>query len=320
MSAKHVLGIDIGGTKVRIALVNTSGVIIRTDQYSITKSIDIRTCLLEELDRFLAGEPPIGIGVGVKGLVAPDLRTVISSSVLQPALPWDICSELAARYGASCVIDNDVHAATCAEMLFGAGRAIKDFVYINVGTGLAAGMVVNGFLLRGGGNGAGEMGCCLCPRSEGEESHYELESVASGAGLASEARRIAPLFPKTRLKVNRHLTGYEVAQSAKSGDMLAQTVVQNAANAIALTVYNLMLLLDPEVFVFGGGVMQDGVMLLMIKKRYGELLRQAHRNKKPELILSSFGCDYTGVLGSASIWIADKGLNLKQGVNNCGDA
>jgi len=306
-----ILGIDIGGTKVRLALITDSGELLRAIRYS-SKYVNLEdfvSTLFEQIDVFLEdncdGRIPIGIGIGIKALVDAKRQRVSSSSTLQVLVPYDLCGELQKRYNIKTVIDNDVNAAAIAEARFGIGRYVDDFAYINIGTGTAAGIISDRRLLRGKNNYAGELGVTLFERLDEDASLYTLESVASGKGLEDEARRLASKHPKSVLQ--KYLQGdcEEFAQNVftayKENDTLAQAAIDNALNVMALGIYNLEMLTNSHMYVFGGGVVADGWFVEQLRKKVEYLCARMRKSWTAEFRISELGADDVGVLGAASI-------------------
>lgn len=306
-----ILGIDIGGTKVALAKVSETGRLLSQKRYPLRASsvLDFPRTLCEQIEIFLGDERPLGIGVGLKGMIAADCHTILHSSILSELLPYDLCSMLSQRFGAPCCIDNDVHAATLAEIEFGCGRAQKDFVFINLGTGMAVGIVTEGRLLRGAQNLAGELGACTAIREDGGE--YPLETLISGEGLVREAMRLQDRHPKAQLAqslVKESATGREVLAAHRTGDPLALEAVDHLLEALSRLLCNLTLLLDPALFVFGGGVVSDGYLLSLLRPRMAERhAAQGGRGASASIALSEIGSDEIGVLGAASVFLNARG-------------
>lgn len=307
MSLQRMLGIDIGGTKIALALVAEDGTLLRQERYAsqMAPGEDFVQKLCTQVDHLLAGEIPGGIGIGIKGLVAVDHRTIIHSSVLENMMPLDLCGAMGKRYGIPCYLDNDVHAAATAELYFGHGRAIRDFTYVNLGTGLAVGVVAGGQLVCGTHNMAGEWGTSIDLRFLcGEE--YQLETLVSGGGLVSEAQRLLPSYPAGmlagRMLDGETITGKTVLDAHRTGDELAAVVVDHFLEALSRTLVNLTLLLDPAMFVLGGGTVSDGYLLPLIRRRMEQRYRILQLDQwVTPIALTALGADDVGVLGAASI-------------------
>jgi glucokinase len=306
-----VLGIDIGGTKVCLALVSGNGTILSATRYPIAESPaeEIPETLLHHIRAFLASnpdQPPEAIGVGVKAIVGPD-GAILRSSVLRSVLPWDLRGALFHRFHLPVALDNDVHAATLAEIRFGAGRNHRDFVYVNIGTGTAAGIVSGGRLARGQRNFAGELGICLWPRGDGEFT--TLEGVVSGRGLYEEAVRLRAAYPGSAL-AQYAKNGRDVLMHFENGDPLAKAAVDRFVETASLMLINLSLLLDPGVFVLGGGVMADPRILKLVKDRIEADSKRFNVSWDALIELSTLGVDEVGVLGAATVALTamDEGM------------
>ena len=306
-----ILGIDIGGTKVCLALITDGGKLLHTIRYP-SKYVNLKdfvNTLLKQIDIFLednCGEQmPLGIGIGIRALVDAKRQRLSSSSTLQMLVPYDLCGELQKRYNIKTVIDNDVHAAAIAEARFGIGRYVSDFAYINIGTGTAVGIIIDRKLLRGKDNHAGELGLTIFERPDEQAPLYTLESVASGKGLEDEARRLASKYPKSVLR--KYLQGdcegfvNNMYMAYKENDTLAQAAIDNALNVMALGVYNLEMLTNSQMYVFGGGVVADGWFVEQLLKKVEHLYVRMGKNWTAEFRISELGANNVGVLGAASI-------------------
>ena len=309
------LGIDIGGTKTALALINGQGRILRQTSVATVKTSANQWTqnLCDLIDGFLLHQAVGGIGIGMKGMIAADLKTVVHSSVLDEPLSVDLCKILSERYQALCRIDNDVHAAALAEARFGIGREYPDFIYINLGTGLAVGIVNHGTLLRGVNNLAGELGITMEIRREDGEA-YPLESLVSGAGLADEAVRLHTRYPAStlsgRIGPQEAVSAKDVLRAHREGDTLAAEVMKRFIDTLLRVLINVSLLLNPSAFVFGGGLISDGYILELLREPYEKMCLPAYR---AEMTLSSLGGNEAGVIGAACLCLSGQN-NGKEGI------
>ena len=162
-----VMGVDVGGTKILIGIVRPDGTITHERRYPSQRGA--QDAAIAAVKRAVAAywaemvetkvvPKPDAIGLGLVGQV-DHRRAVWLFSIATPILePCPLGQELMQQYQIPVIADNDVHCATLAEIQFGAGRRFRDFVYLNVGTGIAAGLVSDGRLIRGHQNNAGEVG------------------------------------------------------------------------------------------------------------------------------------------------------------------
>ena len=301
------LGIDIGGTKTALALVDNQGNILRKTGMDTVKTTARKWMekLTRSIDEVIKDHSVAGIGIGIKGMVAADLKTVIRSSVIEDPQPVDICSYLSEKYRVSCIADNDVHAAAIAECKFGCGKKFSDFVYVNLGTGMAAGIVHHGTLLRGTNNLAGELGMTT-EISEDVGLPYTLETAVSGAGLVAEAKRLQDRYPDSnlskRLSRQEGIRTKEIVQAYQAGDTLADAVMTRFIDTLLRVLVNISLLLNPEAFVFGGGLASDPFVFRFIQTEYE---RRCNPMYRAQIALSALGGNETGVIGAAGLCLTD---------------
>ncbi|MCR4920221.1 MAG: ROK family protein [Bacteroidaceae bacterium] len=272
MAQKTYLGIDLGGTKLLIGEVDEAGHILRRKYYpsGFLNQQEARALIFRSMDDYLAttaeaGCMPQAIGAGLLG------RVDAEQGVWEQIDPRRTChmplsEELSARYGLPAFIDNDVKSATRAELRWGVGRFSRDFVYINVGTGIAAGIVIGGRLLRGSHCNAGEVGHttidlrvgtqCACGR------HDCVETIAAGMGFDLCARLLQPQYPTSlAIPAEGRVAVQDVFRLCREGDPLCVRLVANAAEALSGLVMNLVRMSDPDTIVLGGSVVADGYLL-----------------------------------------------------------
>ncbi len=308
----YVLGVDVGGTKILAGLVSASGIILEarrcpmdaSNQESVLATID--GALADFFDK-QPGPHPLAIGIGLVGQTDPSTGAWVQAINLPIRSPVPLAARLGLRYGLPVALDNDVHAATLAELRWGGGQEYQDFIYLNVGTGLAAGLVSHGHLVRGAGNYAGEMGhmavepdgdLCTC----GQRGC--LEPLVSGAGLLAQVRLRLPDYPASPLAGparSGDLSASQVFQAAEAGDPLAGQVASRAVRALSIALTGLIHLLNPEAILYGGGVVKDGWLMERVSASIqGKLLPAARRSLKG-IWLSPLPADQVGLLGAASL-------------------
>ncbi len=277
--AYSVVGIDLGGSKMFGAVADLSGNV----QHEITmphepgspEDLLERLCLL--IQQLLDAPRPEGqrirgIGVGVPAV------TLYPEGVLvwAPSLGWrnlPLRDILLRRFGMPVFVENDVNLAALGEWGFGSARRAHSLVCIAVGTGIGAGIVVDGALLRGHHQAAGEIGYLL-PGAQYLGRRYNgfgaLESLASGSGIAERARQLLEREGRT---VPDELSAEVVFAAARAGEAWAQQVVSETVDYLSLTVANVCAVLDPEVVVLGGGVARSSDLLIgpMLERLEGVL-------------------------------------------------
>lgn len=272
------LGVDLGGTKLKIGESDLEGNLLWTREYPSgylgqREALNlIESALDKALEERPADKRPVAIGLGLIGRIDSSTGTWLEiDHDRAEVLP--ISDSLQKRYGLPCFADNDVRSATKAEILFGRGKDYDNWIYINVGTGIAAAIVSKKRLITGGHCNAGEVGHsasgidfhapCACGRPDC------VESVASGSGLDLCARLLAPQYPDTILAippVGTRISGAEIF-SLYEIDPLCRTLTDNAAKALGNLIMNMVRFCDPELVVLGGGLMSTDFLYRKVLDR-----------------------------------------------------
>jgi len=260
-----VAGIDLGGTKMFGAIADLGGKILYEVDFNHHGTTG-EACYqrLVELIKMLLSSPKLqgrkirGIGVGVPGVTLHNEGIVTWA----PSLDWrdyPLKAKLAQQFSLPIMVDNDVNLAALGELWFGAGQKTQNMVLIAVGTGIGAGIVIDGALYRGSHEAAGEVGY-LMPGREFLGRQYEgfgaLEDLASGTGIAARAR----LALKGRKK--RNLTAEDVFDAARQGEAWAKAVIDEAVDYLAIMIASVSAYFDPELIVLGGGVARSADLLI----------------------------------------------------------
>lgn len=314
---EFAIGIDIGGTTSKFGIVNHRG--------EISHRGDIVTKDFEDIHDF-AGElytqlsPSIesvggmqnikGVGVG-----APNGNFYTGTIEYAPNLQWKgivpIAKVIAERFGKPCTLTNDANAAAVGELMYGAGRGMKDFIMITLGTGVGSGIVANGQLIYGHDGFAGELGhTTVIPGGRlhwGTGLHGTLESYASATGIAITAKEYLDerINEESLLRDIPHddITSRKVYEAASKGDKLAKDVFEYTGKILGLSLANFVMFSSPEAIILFGGVIKAGKMLLdPVRKSMEENLLPIFRNKV-KLLFSELQESDAAILGaSALVW------------------
>jgi glucokinase-like ROK family protein len=284
MTADILAGIDVGGSKIAVVLATTDLApigrhVIPTGAgdagYAVDRIAHALESTLQEAGR--ATEDLCAIGVGVPGRVEPADGTV----TLAVNLGWHdlpLGPRLAARFGVPVGIENDVRAAAAglhARHVTGDGA---DLAYLGIGTGISAGVVMDGVLHRGPRGLAGEIGHvvlepggprCAC----GLRGCFE--AVASGRGIGELAQAAVDAGEETTLPKGKPCTAVDVYREAKAGDQVCRRIVERAGRYVARAVHELVMTYDVRRVVLGGGVTHAGVPFLDPVTRALDELRAA---------------------------------------------
>jgi glucokinase len=287
MPKQVVAGIDIGGTKTAISLFARfphalARFAFPTDpQKGPTPAIE---AIIANLHRALTGEGMTwvdlaAIGVSCGGPLDADRGLIQSPPNLSTWVDVPICRILKEEFGAPCYLENDANAGALAELRFGAGQGAKDLVFLTMGTGLGAGLIINGQLHRGASQLAGEIGHVRLTRSGpvGYGRAGTVEGWASGGGMAQVARMYLGAArargESTQLESAENLTARDVADAARKGDRVAKAVVKKVAEKLGDALAILVDVLNPERIIIGGLALRFGDDILAPARK--RMMREA---------------------------------------------
>ncbi len=295
-----VIGVDMGGTKIYGALSDMGGSIL--EEVNIAQhgtsgedSFNRLTTLIDSLlaSPALDGRNVHGIGVGAPGITLHKEGIVTWANTLHWK-DFPLKSRLKEIYPHPITVDNDVNLAALGELWFGAGQNVQNMVMIAIGTGIGAGIIIDGALYRGASEASGEIGNML-PGSEFLGKNYEefgaLESVASGTGIADRARYLLKDV-RTPQELDS-LTSEDVFDAAKQKHDWACQVITETVDYLAIAIANLSVAFDPELIVLGGGVSRSADMLVepILQRMHGCI------PTLPKLVVSNLGLK-AGVMGA----------------------
>ena len=277
MGKKYNIGVDIGGTNVKIALVDEKGIIAYSNsvptraemgyEYTIQNIISTIKDSLKESHNDISNIG--GIGFGLPG----QIDSVNGIVRLLPNIPGWVEVPLAKivqdEFKVPVKLDNDVRVATLGELNFGAGKGCQNLVCLTVGTGVGSGIVLNGQLVRGASMTAGEIGHVVVERTDGEicgcGSRGCLEAYASGPSIVKMAKDYIAGGKSTKFKeiaAGNEITPFMVYEAAKQGDAVAKQIFNIVGEYLGVALVSVVNLLNPEKIIVGGGVGQAGDLLL----------------------------------------------------------
>ena len=302
-SPETVVGVDIGGTAVKLGLVSAAGEIIARRAIPFRTDWDFAACAAAIGDEVatLAGEARglAGIGIGLPAYPHPETGALMAPVPNVPALATgSLKTAFAARFGLPVTIGNDGVCAAQAELDFGAGRAFRRFAVLTLGTGIGGAVIIDGRLINGPHGLPPEIGAISL-----DPSRTDLPDVVPGAFeyLASAA---ALLRRYQELAGNRVVTTpREIFDRAKAGEALALRVVDENGRWIAQVVGILSNILNLEAVIIGGGLSHAGPFLLEQVARHAKHFYWASFGRPPQLLLAELGND-AGIVGAAAIGFA----------------
>ena len=306
------IGIDVGGTNVKIALVSDEGKIIYSNsiptraemgyEYTVNSMKEAIRELLKETK--LEAKDIEGMGFGFPGQI--DCQNGIVR--LAPNIPgWvnvPIAEIMEKEFSIPTRVDNDVRTAALGELNYGAGVGCQNMVCITVGTGIGSGLVINGKLVRGASNAAGELGHIKLNMEGGPlcgcGDRGCLEAYASGPSIVAMAEEYIKGGKSTRYRelANPEITPYVVSVAAQEGDPVARQIFRIMGEYIGMGLTSVVNLLNPEKIIIGGGVAAAGDILFdpikeTIAKRAMTIQKQA-----VEIVPAQLG-NNAGVIGAS---------------------
>ena len=260
---KALLGIDIGGTSVKLGVVRSG------EKLEVVKTCSIASQTADPPEMFVqrvaqasrdliaqSGEKVSGVGIGCPGLISPTKGTVAFSPNL-PNLPgFPLRDRLAQLIGLGVEIQNDANAAVLGEWLFGPNKGLANIILLTLGTGVGGGVVADGKLLLGADNGAAELGhvkvqfidgaLCACGK------RGCIESYAGAAGITRIAEQHVAKGASTSLRSGK-LSTRDITEAASAGDKTARQILHNVGQYLGRGIANFIDIFNPEKVVIGGG-------------------------------------------------------------------
>jgi glucokinase len=292
----YVVGIDIGATNLRLALADMSGT-IAAKWSSTTAGVRGAEAVIELIR---AGTDNLmqqvsapahalkAVAAGAPGITDVDAGIVIATSYLMGWRDVPLRTLLEEALNAPAVIDNDVNLAAIGESWIGAAKGVHDFVFLAIGTGVGASIVLNGIPFRGTTWAAGEIGYMLIPDVSDYAAHHgkpgALENMIGGEGIKAQWQN---LWSADNTVLPKDLTATQIFDHALAGDSLAQTILERTARLLSRTIYNVNLVLNCPLFVLGGGVGVHPVLHSATQS----MLEQLNMRSQPQLTLSTLGTD-----------------------------
>ncbi|MCH5338677.1 MAG: ROK family glucokinase [Acetatifactor sp.] len=311
----YAFGVDVGGTTVKMGLFDEAGRVL--DKWEIPtvkdndgESIlpDVAKSILKKMkEKDISEDDLAGIGIGVPGAVDGE-GTLIGGAVNIGWKPFNIPKVLSAYINVPVKAANDANAAAFGEMWQGGGRGYSNMVAVTLGTGVGGGIIVNGNILTGATGAGGEIGHIHIEDNETEECGCKnkgcLEQYASATGIARLARRRLAEDDKPSILREGHLSAKTVFDAVKAGDEVAIQIAERFGHYLGKGLAAVAGVVNPEVFVIGGGVSKAGEILLgFIEPELQKYVFPPCGSVK--LALAELGND-AGIYGAAGLILQNK--------------
>ncbi|MEG0855640.1 MAG: ROK family glucokinase [Terrisporobacter sp.] len=307
---KYSLGIDIGGTAVKLGLFTVEGELLKKWEVE-TRKIENGKYILEDVSKSvnkvlgecnINKEEVLGVGVGVPGPVKTDGTVLGCVNLGWPV--FNVSTELEKLLNLSVKVANDANIAALGEMFKGGGKGYDNMIMITLGTGVGGAVIIDGKVIAGSNGAGGEIGHinvnphesikCNCGRKGC------LEQYASATGIARLAMEILNKeSTDSKLRDIEVVTAKEVFDFAKEKDELAIKIIDKFSSILGRALSNIACICDSQVFVIGGGVSKAGDVLLEDIKKYYKL-NAFYATEDIEFKLATLGND-AGIYGGAKL-------------------
>ena len=306
--SKYVFGVDIGGTTVKLGIFSVEGepldkweITTRTENGGENILSDIAAALKDkQASMGISNDDVLGVGMGVPGPVKED-GTVVKCVNLGWGI-FNAADELGKLIGLPVKVGNDANMAALGEYWQGGGKGYKNVIMVTLGTGVGGGIILNGNMLAGVNGAGGEIGHMTINVDETDECNCGkkgcLEQYASATGIVRLANKALKNSDKLSKLREVEVTAKEIFDAAKAGDELANELVEEFGMRLGLALANVSCVVDPEVFVIGGGVSRAGQIILDVTKKYYQKYA-FHACRDAEFALAKLGND-AGIYGGAA--------------------
>lgn len=308
----HSIGFDLGGTTMTVALIDSHGKVLFSDEKETLVSQGKETLskrIIEMLKTAIGKSDNVkSIGMGLPGLIDVNNGVVITSPNFPDWKEFPIVKIINQSIDLPVCIDNDVRVATIGEHLFGAGKNCKDLMCLTVGTGIGSGLMLDGNIYYGNSLTAGEFGHMTMVAQGGKLCGCGntgcLETLANASAIVDLADRMYSRHPSNiflELKQDQKTTPKLVAEAAKAGCQTSIEVWNHIGTWLGIALANIVNLLNPEKVIIGGGVAECGELLLSpIRKTI--LTRAFEKPAKQVTVVKAELGPQAGIIGASKLF------------------
>jgi|UniRef100_A0A7V3VS94 glucokinase len=312
-----VLGIDLGGTKIAMGIVDEEGKISKrkTIDTNVTNGFENIVERMAEAAKELIKNDQIPIaGIGSPGSIDHEKGVVRFSPNFPGWIDVPLGPRLSEKLGIRVVVENDANAFAVGEKWFGVAKGYTNVLGITLGTGVGGGIICDSRVFRGSTGIGAELGHVIVKPNGylcGCGNHGCLETIASATGISRIAREWAQRYPESGIKT---FSAKEVIDAAKAGDPLGTKVFEEVTDALGIAIGSFVHIFNPQIIVIGGGVSKAGAFLLegIEKKTHENVMRSFWGTYK--IILSTL-VDDAGIYGAASMGFEELSTNGKSSPN-----
>lgn len=328
----YLIGVDLGGTKIALALAETSGRIL-TEETLVTQTKARPAAIISQIISSIrnlikkggiSSKQVLGIGFGAPGQVLPEQGLVVSSPNLPAWHNIQLIKPITRALKCPVYLDNDANCAALGELYFGAGQKYQNFVFVTISTGIGGGIIIKKDLYRGARNIAGEVGHMIIQANGpacGCGSFGCWEAMASGTAIARLAQAKIRALLKAKVRSVRekvaakkaaawllNLAGGKVnlidarvvCQAARRGDLLALAVIAEISYYLGIGFTNLINIFNPKLIIISGGVTQDWGLFEPLVNKTVKRLAFSESAASVKIVKSPLG-KKTGLMGALAL-------------------
>ncbi len=288
ISKKFIVGIDIGGTKINVVLFRGAKVLHKDREPTKTKTREVFLNQLEEIISSvispLRRKEILGIGCGVAGALDLKKGEVLNAPNLPVINGLKIREWLAKKFHRETFIDNDARSFLRGEHLWGAGKGYKNLVGLTLGTGVGGGIIIDGKMINGSNDAAGEIGHMIIDKGR------DFEELAGARALRN-------------FGFSDSLKAYSLA---KKGDKNAQKSFEKVGEYLGVSLANIVNMLDPQAIIIGGGLAgAEKFILPQARKTMKKLITSPKAAERVKILLGKLGED-AGAMGAAALFLNER--------------
>lgn len=310
MSAGEVIGVDLGGTKMLLGVLDPDSKVLWESREASTgqDEDELVGLLVREIEEARAKHSGVeAVGLGIPATIRHDDGVAVSAVNL-PIENLPVRDLVGGRTGLPVFVDNDANVAALAESLYGAAKGAQHAVMLTIGTGIGGGLILGGEVYRGATGAGAELGHMVIdldglPCQGNCPGRGCVETFASGTALGREGRAAAERAPDSVLAVmvadGHEIDGKAVTEAALGGDATAREVFELVGSRLGVALTSFANIFEPEVFVIGGGVIAAGDLLLDPARRELESRALPPMNRTP-IVPAELGAD-AGMIGAAAL-------------------
>lgn len=269
------IGIDLGGTNIKAALIHHSGGIINQLSFP-TEAEKGKDHVIQKLGEAIlkvaksADEPPVGVGIGAPGVISLDRKTISNPPNLRGWKEVNLADELRHLTGFECRAENDANLAALGSARFGVGKNLDHFIMVTLGTGVGGGIIYNNKIFRGANGGAGELGHVIIDYHGPISNSPTRGGIEAYIGQRFLSRYAVDILrqeidnPLTRSFENKwdELEPIHLTEAADNGNLTAQHILQSAGEKLGYAIVNYVHTLDIRKIIVSGGVSRAGHWIL----------------------------------------------------------